>query len=396
MNDDLMCEREKTIRLHDAHHKQITGRISGICSLWSDLTVFPWTDDKAQQLLQLSHGLVGISDSAGAATVSQLATELDLQLQKIVDQNAALPCEQQRKEIAQLVTALQRISDVDVMSSDHDAYDSANQTGLLIHIINESKSQAEMMAVEIDSAGYTTQIFTDIQTFKAAYITSKKPAAVVMGLVFSGHEDAGAKAIDSLRRDYALTVPVIFVSERSDIEARLLALRAGAVHYLVKPFNISRLIQLLDEATLRLPLRPYRVLLVDDDRSLLGFHSALLEERGMVTSMLSDPLQTLEVIKSFNPDVIILDIYMPGCSGIELAMILSDAEIFAEIPLLFLSLEQNHKHQLAALSIGGDDFLCKPVDPQDFIKTVKVRARKGRRIRELHGDLRHALENCCN
>ncbi len=393
MNDDLMPGHEKTIQLHDAAHRQISDKISAVCSLWSDLTIFPWTYDKAQQLHQLVCALVGMSEAAGAAMVSRLAAELEIQLQKMVSQGAVPPNEQQRKDLAQLVTALQRLSDTDAMDSDFDSHHQTNQAGLLIYVVDESRSQAERMAAEIEHVGYKAQTFTDIQAFKAACIRSKKPAAVVMGMAFSECEDAGAKAMDNLRRDYALTVPVIFVSERSDIEARLLALRAGAVHCLVKPFSVNRLTRLLDEATLRSPLRPYRVLLVDDDCSLLEFHSALLEERGMVTSMLSDPLQTLEAIQSFNPDVIILDIYMPGCSGIELAMILDDDASFAEIPLLFLSLEQSHEQQLAALSMGGDDFLCKPVDPQDFIKTVKLRARKGRRIRELYGDLRRALDN---
>jgi len=392
MNGDLTHEREKLVQLRDARCRQIPDRIGAILSLWSELTVYPWTHDKAQQLLQLSHGLIGMSDSVGASAVCQLAKELDIQLQKIVDQSAS-PSTQQRKELMQLVTALQRISkNRDSINSDFDLHDATHQAGLLIYIVENNERLARIIAAEIEHAGYKTELFADIQTFKAAYIAAKKPAAIVMAMMFPEYEDAGAQAIDNLRRDYASTVPVIFISERSDIEARLLALRSGAMHYLIKPFNVNRLIRLLDEATLRSPLKPYRVLLVDDDRSLIGFHSALLEEAGMVTSTLSDPLQTLERIKEFNPDVIVLDIYMPGCSGIELAMILNDDECFVEVPILFLSLENSHKQQLAALSIGGDDFLCKPVDPPDFIKTVKIRAKKGRRIRELHGDLRHALK----
>lgn len=399
MNDELTNEHEEFTQLRKVHCRQLPDQINAILSLWSELTVYPWTYDKAQQLLQLAHGLIGISDYVGALVLCQLAKDLDFQLQEIVKQ-ATPPTKQQRKKLEKLVETLRQIlegttlvgSKSLLIDSDSDVHKAVQQDGLLIYIVEHDAVLAKMLATELQHVGYQTQIFTDTQAFKKAFVDSKKPAAVVMSMVFPECEDAGAKVVESLRRDYYSTVPVIFVSERSDIEARLLALRAGAMHYLVKPFNINRLKRLLDEATLRAPLNPYRVLLVDDDLNLAEFHSVFLEEAGMVSYVLTDPLQTLNVIKIFNPDVIVLDIYMPNCSGFELAMMLNDDECFTEMPILFLSLEQDRKNQLTALTMGGDDFLSKPVDPQEFVRKVKLRARKGRHIRELHDDLRHALQ----
>lgn len=398
MSNDLTDAREKRIKLREARCKQLPDQINRILSLWSDLTVYPWTNDKAQQMLQLSHGLIATSDSVGALVLSQVAKDLDVHLQKIIANNTP-PTTHQRKDIVKLVRVLQQASknfgltDSGVTATDADSHmrDTTQQEGLLVYIVENDEMFAQVLATELQHAGYETQIFIDIQTFKHAYVDLIKPAAIVMAMVFPESEDAGAQVVDDLRREHASMVPVVFISERRDIEARLLALRSGAAHYLIKPCNVERLVRLLDEATLRSPLNPYRVLLVDDDRCLAEFHSAILEEAGMTTYVLSDPLLTLEAIKTFHPDVIILDIYMPGCSGIELAMILNDDACFVEMPILYLSLETSHKNQLAALTVGGDDFLIKPIEPQDFVRVVKLRARKGRHIRELHDDLRHAL-----
>lgn len=127
---------------------------------------------------------------------------------------------------------------------------------------------------------------------------------------------------------------------------------------------------------------PYRVLIVDDEVSTARYHAALLEKTGMIVQVLSNPDDILIAMEESNPDLILLDMYMPNHTGLEVASMLRAKEIFAGLPIIFISAE-NRPHRQLALQSDGDDFLMKPVDPTRFLTSVISRAKRGRIVRAL-------------
>lgn len=143
------------------------------------------------------------------------------------------------------------------------------------------------------------------------------------------------------------------------------------------------------------PDRPYRVLIVDDEMVVAKYHSDLLEKAGMVVSVLNDPEEILPALEENNPDLVLLDMHMPNRSGLEVAAILRGQEMFAGLPIVFLSSENRPRQQMA-LQSDGDDFLMKPVESERLLSSVISRAKRGRLVRErmmqdsLTGLLHHA------
>ncbi len=91
----------------------------------------------------------------------------------------------------------------------------------------------------------------------------------------------------------------------------------------------------------------------------------------------------MSALVDFQPDLILMDIYMPECSGVELAKIIRHMESFVTVPIVFLSGEQDVEKQLDAMSLGGDDFLLKPVEPEYLVRSVRIRAKRSRVLRQL-------------
>lgn len=133
------------------------------------------------------------------------------------------------------------------------------------------------------------------------------------------------------------------------------------------------------EATTELP---YRVLIVDDDMMVARYHAALLEKAEMVVQILNDPEKILTALEETNPDIVLLDMYMPNRTGLEVAAILRKQEMYAGLPIVFLSSENRPRQQLA-LQSDGDDFLMKPVDSTRLLASVTSRAKRGRIVRAL-------------
>jgi diguanylate cyclase (GGDEF)-like protein len=123
------------------------------------------------------------------------------------------------------------------------------------------------------------------------------------------------------------------------------------------------------------------VKIVDDSLSLTTYHAAVLEQVGMTVKAVHNPLKATEALLEFNPDLILIDIYMPECNGMELAKVIRQLDAFVSIPIVFLSTESNLDTQLFAMDLGGDDFLTKPIQPEHLISSVTSRIRRSLMLR---------------
>ena len=98
----------------------------------------------------------------------------------------------------------------------------------------------------------------------------------------------------------------------------------------------------------------------------------------MSVNIVTDPLEIMQPLIEFDPDLVLLDLYMPQCNGLELAQIIRQLDKFVGTPIVFLSSEANLDKQLHAMSLGADDFLVKPIAPQHLILTLANRIHRHR------------------
>jgi len=212
-------------------------------------------------------------------------------------------------------------------------------------------------------------------------LASLHPAAVIMDISFPGDEDRGLVVINELRERGSIDCPVLFLSNRSDIEARLGAYRAGCSDYLVKPFDISDLVSSLVQRVAARTQEPYRVLIIDDDPDVSEYHQVLLEQAGFNVLSLNDPMSALKAVDAFLPDGILLDVHMPGCSGIEVAAVLRQDQNLLHVPIIFLTSDTDQVRKLSAVLSGGDEFLIKNSAPDYIVATLKTRSQRSRELK---------------
>lgn len=120
----------------------------------------------------------------------------------------------------------------------------------------------------------------------------------------------------------------------------------------------------------------YRVLIVDDDPLSAEHHAVILRAAGAAVDLVSDPSMAPRSIEQFEPEVVVMDLYMPGHTGAEVTGFIRDLIPSSALPIVYLSAETNVRRQLEALSAGGEDFLAKPVDPDELIAIVFGHARR--------------------
>ncbi len=249
-----------------------------------------------------------------------------------------------------------------------------------ILLCDDDVDLAQQLCAQLACFGYQVTAVTNLPDLPAA-IRATPPAAVIMDIMFPEGANAGAEALAAIATLKGTPIPSVFISCRDDFQARLLAVKAGGSAYCTKPIKTTEIVEFLDTLTTRESPLPFHVLVVDDDPSIARLHALILEEAGMTTLVATKPDQILTLLQAFNADLVLMDMYMPECSGPELAQVLRQMPGHVSLPIIYVSSETDRGRQVKALEVGADGFLTKPVDPGRLISEVSLRAD---RMRTLH------------
>ncbi len=146
-----------------------------------------------------------------------------------------------------------------------------------------------------------------------------------------------------------------------------------------------------------------KVLAVDDDVVLTGFITGTLMSQGFAVKSLSDPIHVLETLEEFEPDLILLDVVMPGLSGYDVCRLLRSMERWQRLPILFLTSKSSPEGRSAAFRAGGDDILAKPILTEELLSRVRSRLELSSSLKQRAGTdsttgllTRAAFENTLN
>ncbi len=186
-----------------------------------------------------------------------------------------------------------------------------------------------------------------------------------------------------VKNSFLHKVPCIFFSEKSDFASQLAAVRSGGLGYFANPFNTSKLVDRVTEVLRHSRIESYRVLIVDDDLLLAQYFQLVLQTAGFIVEVTTEPRSVLETLRKFQPELLLLDVDMPECSGAELAQMIRFQEEWLTLPIVFLSAESDWDRQIQILGSGGDDFLTKPIKNRHLIKSIELRAERSRLLNDL-------------
>jgi signal transduction histidine kinase/DNA-binding response OmpR family regulator/ligand-binding sensor domain-containing protein len=232
--------------------------------------------------------------------------------------------------------------------------------GERVLVVEDEDEAFETISAYLHSAGYVPiRARSGEEALKLARVM--RPRAITLDLVLPGIE--GWQVLKALKADATTCdVPVIIVSM---LDNRELALAIGAEDYFVKPVEWPRLLRRLAEITRRDGTqldgtRRARLLVVDDDLDVQELLAQELSREGYVLERATSGAEALDRAEATRPDVIILDLMMPGMSGFEIAEALRQRETTARIPILVLTAKdltaddrERLRHRVSGLVMKG-------------------------------------------
>lgn len=166
-------------------------------------------------------------------------------------------------------------------------------------------------------------------------------------------------------------LPIAFVCGEAQQLSTVDLLFCGASATISRDADQPEMARVLDTLLVHRHQQMPRILTVDDDEVLTKFTATVLGAEQMLVKALNKPIQIMEVIEEFKPDLVLLDVIMPGLSGYDVCRMLRGSESWKDVPILFLTSKSDQDGRAAAFQAGGNDFLSKPVLAEELITRVK-------------------------
>jgi len=373
-----MTEPEDPSRDRLKHHfaQRVIHQARQILEVWQRLQQSEWSTADMAELTDSNLRLLRFAERFEQAEHAQLARSISGALDAVEANRGRLSS----SLITELNLLMQRLSRTGLRHGDHLDQTSLPPLRKPIYVMLQDHERAERLAKQLEFFGLSALSLDSIAAFHAT-MAERYPAAIVMDVDFCGPGEGlilAAKVQDGLEQK----LPLLFFSQNeTDTPTRLAAVRAGGQEFLTGTLDASSLLEKIEVLTCVAQYEPYKVLIIDDSRAQATHTERLLNSAGIITRTLIDPIQTMAELAEFQPDLIILDMYMPGCTGTELAKVIRHNDRYVSVPIIYLSAEDDLDKQLDAMSEGGDDFLTKPIKPRHLITTVRNRAARARSLK---------------
>jgi two-component system response regulator BaeR len=118
-------------------------------------------------------------------------------------------------------------------------------------------------------------------------------------------------------------------------------------------------------------------LIVEDEPKLAKLLADYLSAAGFDTRTVHDGLRVVAAIEDRRPDIVLLDLMLPGRGGLE---VFADVRKVADIPIVMVTARVEEVDRLVGLELGADDYICKPFSPREVVARVRAVLRRGRRV----------------
>lgn len=250
-----------------------------------------------------------------------------------------------------------------------------------VWLLLPSAALAEELSHQLQAFGHKVECFTDFTSCLTS-MQIKAPAVLFAAININSGSSLFEQTL-LLKQLKQHSSRLLVLSDRDEFALRIKAAQQRADAFFVSPLDVPNMISTISELLDHGTRQSGRVFIVDDDKLLAQHYALVLNSAGIETHILSNTRQIIAELVAFQPDLLLMDMYMPEYSGAELAGVIRQYPSLKRLPIVFLSSEINKALQLSAMAYGADDFLTKPIDDAQLVQAVKTRLKRSLQLKNL-------------
>ncbi len=250
----------------------------------------------------------------------------------------------------------------------------------LLIVADPGKTPAQTAAAVGEETGFTPEVCGSAEAAAAFMESGTRSSALMIDL---DHLDAAARQrIRELTARHS-GIPVLLSGSDGNLQNRIDAVHLGAVRFLEKPLDPDRMRESLRQIRETASAGSAPVLIVDDDEQFLNLAASVLSRNGFSTYALSSTTNLMEALAEVRPELLILDLLMPGISGFDICKLLRQSTAWRNLPIVVTTALTGLDVRVAAFRAGADDYLTKPFVDEELLARIRVRLDRARLEREI-------------
>ncbi|EHC18890.1 multi-component transcriptional regulator, winged helix family [Fischerella thermalis JSC-11] len=330
-----------------------------------------------KQALQEAHTLAGSLATFSFAVGSQLAHRIE----QLLKANKTLS----EDDTTQLLSWVQQLRQ-EIAGNKQDAEFTLHceDEHPLLLVVDCDRTFTEQIQQEATNKNLQVAIATDTTTARTILYQNHPSIVLLDPDVSLDHEDSFSLLAELHQRKPP--VPAIVLTKDSDFSNRLQVARNGGHTFLPKPMSANQVLEAVNQVLQESPHAEAHILAVDDDPKIGALLQKLLLPWGIKVTYLQNTLHFWETLEAVTPDLLILDIEMPGINGIELCQVVRNDPQWSELPILFLTVHNDAGIVNQVFAVGADDFVSKPIVGPELVTRIVNRLERFslRRMREIY------------
>ena len=326
---------------------------------------------KISEAQAAAHHLVVSLAGCGLPEGSKVAGEIELLLQVLTAGRQSITLQLEKfEELVKLLKKMLQQSTIPVTPSPF-----IPLPRLLI--IDDDIVVREQIKVEAASCGLQVEEATSLIAARAL-LDVRPPDVILLNLSLPNAQENGLTLIRELTQKKP-EIPVIVSSSSNQLCQRVEAARLGAYCFLHKTMTVVEVLSVVKTALNHYSTTKAKVMVVDDDPIVLNHVKTLLVPRGFRVTTLQYPQQFWKVLEAATPDLLVLDIKMPGFNGIELCQAVRNDTRWSQLPIIFLSVCSDTETVHEVYTVGADDYVEKPMIESELIIRILNRLERIRK-----------------
>ncbi|KAM3093431.1 response regulator, partial [Phormidesmis sp. 146-12] len=367
------------------HRQKYLDRVQILNQAATNLKTGTLSPDLEQQALREAHTLIGSLGSFGLDKAADLSRQIQELLKQILSDDSLRMTPSNRSKITllnQTVNALREtlLAVTIVAPVSMQTTPSEGQTARLL-IVDDDVALIDQLMASL-SAGTPLWKIEAIGATSLAeareIIQQQPPDVILLDLSFPDSIEDGF----GLLAEVASFIPVIVFTASEGFVDRVRVARLGGRSFLQKPISSSQVIATVVHVLQQSNQTQTKLMMVDDDPQVLDFLRTILQPWGFHLTLVDQPQQAWQLLEQVNPDLLILNIEMPGLNGIDLCQVIRNDRRWDALPVLFLSAHSDSQTIAQVFGAGADDYVSKPIVESELVARVLNRLERVQLLRQ--------------
>lgn len=371
--------------LKEQYMKRSSERLGHIVELIGGLQPRSPDADVIRQLGRHFHWLAGSGSMYGFQNVSTLGLEGEQYCESLLRagnmQNVTLDVDKLKTILNQLAAEFAGSDDKPPETTNLTAYKPAGSGRSEVLVIDEDQNDLAMLSKLVEDNAMSVRSARNVSG-ALNELLKRMPEGLIIEIPLPDGD--AYELVEQIRAMQGGDEPaIIIVSKQTGFLDKVRSIHCGADAHFEKPVDMKAMFRRIRYLIEKKRQETPRILSVEDDPDQAAFIRAFLESAGYQVRTCTDPKHFDSYMSAFQPDLVLLDVMLPGMTGYELARYIRQDERHATLPILFLTTQGQLDARIESARSGGDDHLVKPVPPALLLSSVSSRLERSRFLKTL-------------